>query len=91
MNNHRVAHSKVEGYRDQDGCHNCVNVFRRTDFDEGYTYYCTSDAPPRPPCMSVSMKESLHDTDSDYDLWDAWKAGREVNPWGTCEDWERAE
>lgn len=83
-------------YAVQDGCHNCGWVFRMHDYDSPHSYYCTYDAPERPDCGSVAMKESFFSTFVDgkrvphkegslrFDLWYSWAAGRNVNPAGGC-------
>lgn len=67
-------------------CRNCANVFVYSEYDEGARYYCTLNAPKRPPCGSVGMGENTADWDDNYDAWDAWSAGREVAPNGTCNE-----
>jgi hypothetical protein len=46
-------------YRVQHGCHSCRYVFVKREYDEGDTYYCSKDAPPRPICGSIFMDESF--------------------------------
>lgn len=77
-------------YREIRGCHNCSQCFQRTEYDEGRAYFCTLNAPPRPPCMSVSMGETpdnFGDYDAEYRAWDAWSEPREVAAWGYCDNW----
>lgn len=81
----------MTNYRVRDGCHNCKHVFVRGDYDEGVQYFCTLDAPARPPCMSVGMGEVPVDFMSNhehYDNWDAWSEGRQVRESGICDSWE---
>ena len=86
-----------DGYRAQDGCHNCKHVFVRYDHDEGQSFYCTMGAGVRPPCMSVAMDECpglAYNTaifDAAYDAWDEWSDGREVRPSSICPQYEPRE
>lgn len=75
-------------YEQQSGCRDCRHVFFRTDFGGEQNWYCTLDAPPRPRCGSVAMDEWSLDPPMDWQAWQDWKEGREVHPWGTCEQWE---
>lgn len=72
-------------YTVQDGCHNCQHSFRDSNPD-GTQLLCTLHAGDRP----------LHPADVDFrqldqtvDVWEAWADGREVQPAGTCSNWER--
>ena len=83
--------SRLDSYREQHGCHDCPHVFEYFEYDEGTTYYCTLGAPPRPKSLSVLLRESaLGGTYADYskatDAWVAWREGREVAPWGWCDE-----
>jgi hypothetical protein len=40
----------MKNYCTQDGCHNCLNRFVLTDYDQEAEYYCTKNAPERPLC-----------------------------------------
>ena len=95
-----------EGYALQDGCHNCAFVFVMSDYDSGEYFYCTCDAPKRPLCGSVGMKEHIFHRPEESDLsrierdrrgtdrmlaWDTWSGGREVDPAGKCPRHERGE
>lgn len=85
-------HKRIGSYFEQNGCHNCKHCFSKGDYDESPTLFCTFDAPPRPPCGSVSMDESWNDIDAEFAIahrkWDEWREGREVAPWGKCENWK---
>ncbi len=50
-----------QGYNQPDGCWNCYHIFIYSDYDEGYTYYCTRDQSVRPLCGSVALNEDLGD------------------------------
>ena len=87
--------SKQHNYRELRSCANCRHVFVRQEYDEGDDLYCTHEAPPRPPCMSMFMgvDEYPHDVLSDEatrarDAWAAWASGRSVKPNGTCDAYE---
>lgn len=79
-------------YRAQDGCANCRHVFERREYEGNDELYCTYNAPPRPPCMSVFMKEHGEwaqnepcrvDHDA-HEVWNQWKSERDVLPQGIC-------
>lgn len=81
-----------QGYREQDGCHNCRSVLERFEHGEGIVgYYCLLDAPhPRPPTWSVAMGECCFDRPykkDRYDASDRYYDPREVEPWGKCTKW----
>ncbi len=81
-------------YREQHGCHDCVEVFMKHEYDEGSEYFCGFNAPKRPPCMSVEMDECpglsseansvMHNADR---AWTKWSKDREVRREGTCGSW----
>ena len=80
-------------HRSQSGCHNCAHAFVLSEYDEGLSYFCALDAPPRPKSGSVAMDE-MFDTlqsDEDYmremDTWKAWADPRAVSAWDTCDQW----
>jgi len=82
-----------KGYKEQDGCHNCAHVFHKHDYDNPDELYCHQDGAPRPPCMSVGMGECLglwdeaDGTKPHDERWNAWRKGRDVESYGTCEEW----
>jgi hypothetical protein len=82
-----------ESYRRQDGCYNCGKCFIKSEYDDENLYYCTMNAPKRPPCLSVAMSESSFDYGSDfhnmYEAWEAWAKDRDVSAWGICNSWEK--
>ena len=87
-------------YIDQNGCRNCNLCFVMQEYDSGNMYYCLHDAPPRPKCGSISMGEKFNFKENklsgnlwgdDYQLWEEWAKGKEVNPWGICGKWEEKE
>lgn len=94
----RNRHYPADTYRVQDGCANCRHVFKRETYEEGDTFFCTFNAAPLPPCMSLYMGESDPapmkprgaNTDA-HETWDAWKTGREVLPQGICGEWETSD
>lgn len=84
-------------YSPQVGCHDCRFVFVYSEYDCGERYYCTHGAPTRPRCGSVAMGEHFFPDDGPdegvepINRWQEWSKGREVQPWGTCAEWEPAE
>lgn len=85
----------ADTYRLQDSCANCAHVFIREEHEGNDELYCTFNAPPRPPCMSVFMGEYElvrgqpfgFDIDG-YRKWDEWKAGvMQVAVQGICGEW----
>ena len=98
----------VKNFRVQDGCHNCRRIFRKHDYDEGYSYFCTQRGLPRPLCGSSAMNEvhwfiTVTHGDKRFlrdrpkaiaarhcDRWHEWSTKREVDPFGICDEWKRA-
>jgi hypothetical protein len=80
-----------DGYRVQDGCHNCASVFVQYDFEDERGYFCTFGAPTRPPCGSVAMHETWSFEEGVFEAamhaWDEWADPREVAREGTCNRW----
>jgi hypothetical protein len=82
-------------YRRQNGCYNCEKCFIKSEYDDENLYYCTMNAPKRPPCMSVLMDEyesSLKDEKKFHDMyeeWEVWVKDRNVSAWGICDSWEK--
>ena len=86
----------MKNYRCQDGCYNCKHVFVFKEYDQGYEYYCTYNAPERPLCMSVAMDECPNlDSSKKFEklcrAWDKWSEGRRVNSVGICSYYEKVE
>ena len=73
-----MADKLPSDYREQDGCWNCAETFRRREFDHSDQLYCTLAAPPRPPCGSVFMSEGFSIALSGTELDARWK------PWDAC-------
>ena len=89
-----------ESYKENDGCHNCLHIFRYFEYDEDTILYCINDGVKRPPCGSVCMRECFSDIVKKYldygdplfeihfselmDAWNKWTENREVNPYGIC-------
>jgi hypothetical protein len=71
-----------DGYREQNGCHNCGHVFRQRQYDEGDTYFCNIEN-NRPPCGSMAMG-------GEHDAFDAVQACFSAENWATQEDVETA-
>jgi hypothetical protein len=79
----------------RESCRKCKHVFVLEEHDSGGVYFCTFRALPRPPCGSCFMHEGWWNkegrfTDHAFErgmrLWNAWAKGREVNPWGICDE-----
>lgn len=82
------------------GCLNCEHVFVELEHDSGNNYYCTFRSSPRPLCGSCAMHEAWCNkegrmTDRAFAkgmrLWEAWSGGREVEPWGICDEFKHRE
>lgn len=96
------AAGRPSSYHVQRACCNCAHVFEMGDYDSGETYFCTLDAPPRPPCGSVAMDEmfsegiepgsdpELEEYGRRMDLWRDWSKPREVEAHGICEHYAAA-
>lgn len=88
---------KPKSYKEQDGCHNCELCFVLCSSLCGESYFCTKDAPKRPPCGSVAMGEGFYTgPDGKFSSkigkermreWERWEKGREVVPWGKCDNY----
>jgi len=88
----------VRNYRVQPCCRDCKFVFNCYDYLD--KYYCTLNAPERPLCGSVWLKEEFlynnkireRRTNEEAVLlesqWIEWAKRREVDPCGTCDCWE---
>ena len=77
-------------YRVQDGCESCIHAFGKGEHDEPTQFYCTLNAPKRPPCGSVAMNESCFDNVGyDSDAWMKWAEGRAVWERGICDSHEK--
>lgn len=48
-----------ETYKVQEGCHNCIYVFKEYDYDSTISLFCTCQAPERPICGSVCLEEEF--------------------------------
>jgi len=78
-------------YINQTGCHDCAHVFVRSEHDDLDRFYCTRNAPPRPPCMSVGMGEAGNITTENFKAWNEWSGNRQVEPFGTCDAYQNRE
>lgn len=82
-------------YRVQDGCHNCAHVFVHYDYGEEDTYFCALNAPERPLCGSLKMREGPGSTLAvtrvrfDVEAWRKWAFPRCVEHGGICDAWEK--
>ena len=54
-----------EAYCVQEGCWCCYTLFVMVEYDCDDHYYCTRNAPPRPPCGSVCMDEYVNPYDDE--------------------------
>lgn len=90
----KSRHYRMDTYRIQDGCANCGHVFVRQEHEGNDELYCTFNAPPRPPCMSILMDECRDAPERPWgyydegdDKWTAWKFERRVVPQAICGEW----
>jgi len=81
-------------YYEQEGCHSCRSVFELDEYDDGRSYFCTNNAPKRPPSGGIDREEQFCEPKSGFKEWDkgiqAWKKwaeGRQVDGWGLCDDY----
>lgn len=89
-----------QSYKEIRSCGNCRFVFIKSDYDEERSYFCTKNAPPRPPCMSMAMNENpLYPTQEVVDgevlmvhiiSWEQWSKDRQVEPNGKCKHYKDA-
>lgn len=78
-------------YREQDGCWTCRHAFEKTDYGSTAAlgdFYCTLDAPPRPPCGSRALGDARG---YDPEVWLAWAQATNVEPAGICAAWQEWE
>lgn len=85
-------------YNEIRSCGNCKFVFIKSDYDEERTYFCTKNAPTRPPCMSMAMGENpLYPTQEvvdgeelmkHYAIWEQWGDPRQVELNGKCKHYK---
>lgn len=77
----------MKNYRKQNGCHNCKAVFVLKEYDGYDEYFCTLNAPKRPPCLSVLMDEcsvlDLHE--KLQGKWGTWAKDIKVAAYGICD------
>ena len=85
----------MKKYFEQDGCHSCKSVFKREDFGESETYYCTCGVDKRPLCMSDLMNEcpelkNMYDKEFDLaeEQWQKWAKKYIVKAYGKCDMYE---
>jgi hypothetical protein len=82
----------MKNYRNQKSCPQCKHVFVKYDFEDGPYYYCTYNAPPRPPCDSMAMTETSLQLKCDpIELetnWLEWSKDKTVEPFGICDLFE---
>jgi len=96
--------NQQQSYRELHSCVNCKHVFCKSEHDEGDVLFCTKDAPERPKCGSVYMREHFWGSDEEVlnktveeidemnsqfrSEWEEWSEGREVLFNGICDEWE---
>lgn len=71
-------------------CRTCAYVYRR-ELPESVDFFCTAFAVDRPTSGSVQEPWSQFETQRDRGeammRWMKWAREREVEPYGTCEEW----
>jgi hypothetical protein len=80
-------------------CGGCKYVFKKVEWDEDSSFYCTKgDLEKRPCCGSVCMQEchpsqfrSAEYWRESYHLWESWAENREVEEFGCCDEFEGKE
>ena len=101
FNDHNDAQNEEnklpKSYFEQTGCKNCKHHFTYIEADDEDRYFCTLNAPPAPRCGSVMMDESFfvdaegcstkEDPKKAMRAWGKWANGREVQGFGTCDNW----
>jgi len=83
-------------YFEQHGCHDCRWCFAYYNEDSTIAYYCSFEAPDRPPCGSAALGEEWDTADEQgyeraWSAWVDWADGRQVKPWGICAKWKLSE
>lgn len=81
-------------YRNQDGCWNCVFVFKYVEHDQYPEYYCTNHSEPRPKCGSLLLEEEFdYQTEENYmqltNNWEEWSKKHRVHSCGICNKHEK--
>lgn len=87
----------TDGYKEQDGCHNCHSVVKIIEHDDPTQYLCGYKAPERPRSGSTYMGESFVEKFGEpvkwikakMKAWEEWMQGRRVKPYGTCDYFEK--
>jgi len=86
----------TKGYKLQNGCWNCGDVFVVEGYDVADEFYCTSDAPTRPHCGSDLMNECFFPRDktteegfAEYEEWCEWERNQQVSSCGICPKWRK--
>ena len=88
----------MTNYRHQNCCDKCKHCDQIVECDDWPQYFCTLNAPPKPKPMLEQLYECMQDPDlydkvweKSLDEWTEWKKGREVEPFGICDDFEEVE
>jgi hypothetical protein len=85
----------MDGYKMQDGCHNCKHCVRIAEYDCETVLFCGFNAPPRPKSGSVLMGEGFfirmdtpdEEVNAIEKAWDDWAKPRMVSAQGTCNNY----
>lgn len=88
-----MSEKTVDGYKEQDGCHNCHFVEAIEEHDDLTQYFCGYEAPKRPRSGSVYMGEAFAKKFSESSkviiprmrAWEEWTQGRQVKSYGICD------
>ena len=87
-------------YRILHACANCAHAFHWQAYDHGDEFFCTLEAPARPPCGSLFMEVALSMPAESFgvdvldegwneasDAWEAWAEAQKVENHGACDHW----
>jgi len=85
-----------ESYREPEikSCSNCCHAYEYSDYSDPARYYCTYNAPPRPP--SGDADERFDDVEGKdrgeaAEEWWEWEYGRFASRRGVCDHYEPEE
>lgn len=71
----------ISGYREQNGCHNCLNVIMESDYDSPTNYFCNHDCSlDKRKWYKPLYKKSRND----YAILGEWRNTHHVSDWGIC-------
>jgi hypothetical protein len=74
----------ISGYKEQHGCHNCLNVKIDSDYDSPDDYFCNHDCSLN---KKIWNKGSYEKSRKDYAILHEWMCSHRVAEWGVCDFW----